>query len=207
VVVEHSCGVLDLIESVLLERLCIGEEPVGVARILQRRCRLAPNVLAHLGVLQAHLNQVLETNDTLSVHTAFSFLELAQKCFLDAFDTGRLELVVFVGHHLKNLGSVLLLARLVVALGDHLGDAKDPLHSLLFETVIDLKETSDLLQSLVERLDACLVYILQVRFGHFLADLGIVFCHVEQDVGEIALIGPFAGLDHLLQDVFVRDDL
>lgn len=161
-VVEHCCGVLDLIESVLLKRLCIREEPVCVACVLQGWRWLVPNVFTHFVVLQAHLNQVLETDDTLSVHASFSFLELAQKCFLDAFDTSRLELIVLVGHHLEDLGAVLLLARLVVALGDHLGDAEDPLHSLLFETVIDLQESSDLLQGLVERFNSCLVYILQV---------------------------------------------
>ena len=130
VVLEHLSGVLDLIHCLLLKVLSIDEEPICVAGVLERRSRLLEDISSNICIIKAHLDEVFEPNDTLGIHSALCLEKLTQECICDSFDAGRLKLIVLIANQLKDLHTVLLLARLVVGLRNHLRHTKDPLHAL-----------------------------------------------------------------------------
>ncbi len=129
-VIEHLSGVLDLLQSSLLKALSIDEEPISVAGVLERRSRLLEDISSNICIIKAHLNEVFKSNDTLGIHSTLRLEELTQECICDSFDAGRLKLIVFIADQLKDLHTVLLLARLVVGLRDYLRHTENPLHTL-----------------------------------------------------------------------------
>ena len=97
-VLKHLGGVLDLIQSSLLEVLSIDKEPISVAGILERGSRLLEHISSNICIIEAHLNEVFESNDTLGIHSTLRLEKLTQECICDSFDASRLKLIVFVAN-------------------------------------------------------------------------------------------------------------
>ena len=159
----------------------------------------------HLHVVEAHLDQVAEPNDTLSLHATLRLKQLTQEGIGDALDAAALVLDVLIADEVDKLETVLLLASPEVRLGDDLGDTHDPLETQLLERVVDFEEVTDLLEGGDKRLNAGLVDPLEVRLCHLLADLHVFNGHANEHVAEVR-IGALTGFDHLLQDVLVGND-
>ena len=203
--VEKSGRVLSGSLSCQIERLNVWEEPVRVAGVLQRWCGLVPNISCNVIIVDTHLNESLQTSQAVVLHATLVLVELAKETVHDALDAARLKVVVDVADHIEKFETILLDSVPEVRLGEQLRDAKDPFHALLLERVLDFEVLSDLLQSLGRSVRPRLGTVLQVCFCHLLADLDVVFSHVEEQGSEVS-VGTFSWFDHLLNDVLVRDN-